>query len=370
MSEKEIYSRFIDWLDKAWWRLPPSEHRLPSITAFFKPEEAELLTGFPFNPTELQSLAAVKGMEADDLAAKLDALARKGAVWRMQRDSQVLYSLNDAFFIFFSGPFSAIHPDQATQVMAPHLKRYFHDGLMDQLAAAQTKALRVTPINKTIEDPRRILPYEDVKGFVESQDFFAVSRCACRQRKRMDPDAAVCNHPVEVCLHFRELAHYLVENGLARQITREEAKDILHLAADAGLVHAVSNRQQGADTICNCCKCSCAFFESYHVLKHPKSHDFSNYRVRINPATCKACGLCVERCPVQALRLEDFTPAANKLGKAAALDAGQCLGCGVCVHKCPTRSLILERREETHDPPRDKGEWMKRWIADRKQVQK
>lgn len=33
-------------------------------------------------------------------------------------------------------------------------------------------------------------------------------------------------------------------------------------------------------------------------------------------------------------------------------------------------SLILERREETYDPPKDKGEWMKRWIADRKPVEK
>jgi len=184
-------------------------------------------------------------------------------------------ALKNTFFIFFSGPFSAIHPDQTTQAMAPHLNRYFHDGLMDQLAAAHTKALRAIPINKTIEN-----------------------------------------------------------------------------------------------TICNCCNCSCAFFESYHVLKHPKSHDFSNYRVKINPATFKACGLCVERCPVQALTLDDFTPAGNNLGKAAALDAGRCLGCGVCVHKCPTRSLILERREETCDPPKDKGEWLRRWIADRKQAPK
>jgi electron transport complex protein RnfB len=368
MSEDESYARFIAWLDKAWFHLPASEHLFPTFEAFFTPDEAELLTGFPFMPTELKDLAPIKGRDPRELQASLDGLARRGAVWRMERSGRIYYNLNDAFFIFFRGPYYAIHPDQAAKAMAPPLNRYFHDGLMDQLAPAHTKALRAIPINKTIEDPRRILPYEDVMGVVESQDFFAVSKCACRQRKRVDPDAAACKHPEEVCLHFKDLAHYLVDNGLAREITKEEAKEILDVAADAGLVHAVSNRQQGADTICNCCKCSCAFFESYHVLKQDKSHDFSNYRVKINRATCKACGLCVERCPVRALRLDPCPLEANTRGEAATLDADRCLGCGVCVHKCPTKSLILVRREEIHHPPEDMREWMKRWIIDHRHV--
>ena len=131
------------------------------------------------------------------------------------------------------------------------------------------------------------------------------------------------------------------------------AREILEGAADAGLVHAVSNWQQDADTICNCCACSCLFFESYHVLKHEKSHDFSNYRLKITSETCQACGLCVQRCPVQALRLKETPLAQNDRGKVAALNPDQCLGCGVCVHKCPTRSLILESRTEIQDPPKD-----------------
>jgi len=370
VSEKEIYSRFITWLDKGWWRLPASEHLFPSIKAFFTPQEAELLTGIPFTPTELKELANLKGREPDDLAAKLDALARKGAVWRTEKDGSLLYNLNDAFFIFFRGPFYAAPLDQATKAMAPPLNRYVRDGLMDQLAPVQTKALRTIPIHRTVEDPRRIAPYEDVMVIVDSQDFLAVSNCACRERTRSDPDSAQCEHPKEVCLHFGDLAHYLVDNGLSREIKREEAKDILKVAADAGLVHAISNRQKDADTICNCCRCSCVFFESYHVLKHDKSHDYSNYRVRINPETCKACGLCVQRCPIQALTLEDSPLAENKQGKAATLmNPDQCLGCGVCVHKCPTQSLILEARAQIQDPPKDKREWMTKLVMDQKQAE-
>jgi len=368
-SENDIYSRFISWLDKGWWHLPASEHLLPSIKAFFTLEEAGLLTGFPFKPTELKELANLKGVEPDDLAAKLDALAGKGAVWRTERGGSILYNLNDAFFIFFRGPFSALQLDQAAKAMAPPLNRYFRDGLMDQLAPVHTKPLRTIPINKTVEDPRKVMPYEDVMSIVESQNFLAVTKCACRQRKGADPDSAECQHPEEVCLHFKDLAHYLVDNGMGREITKEEAKDILKVAADAGLVHAISNRQQDADTICNCCKCACLFLESYHVLGHEKSHDFSNYRLKIKPETCKACGLCVQRCPVQALRIEDYPLAKNKQGKAATLNHQQCLGCGVCVYKCPSQSLILELRGEIQHPPKDMREWAKRLVMDQKQAE-
>jgi hypothetical protein len=92
MSVNEIYSRFIDWLDKGWWHLPASEHLLPSIKAFFTPEEAALLTGLPFKPTELKELCKLKGFQPDDLRVKLDALAQKGVVWRTNRDGDFLYN--------------------------------------------------------------------------------------------------------------------------------------------------------------------------------------------------------------------------------------------------------------------------------------
>ena len=370
MADAEIYSRFIAWLDKAWWHLPASEYLLPSIKAFLTPEEAALLTGLPFKPTELKEIASLKGAEPDDLGPKLDALARKAAVGRMKMGGGIFYNLNDAFFIFFRGPLSALDPDPSAKSMAPPLNRYFRDGLMDQLAPVHTKPLRTIPIDKTVDDPRGIMPYEDAMGIIDSQDFLSVSKCPCRQRKRLDPDDAGCQHPEEVCLHFGNLGRYLVDNGIGRKITKEEAKDILKMSADAGLVHAVSNRQQDTDTICNCCKCSCLFFESYHVLKHDKSHDFSNYRLKVNRETCKACGLCMERCPVEALRLEDFPPASNERKKAARLvSPDHCLGCGVCVHKCPTQSLVLELRPEIQEPPRDAREWISRLIKDQKQAE-
>ena len=113
MSGQEVYVRFIEWLNRAWWGLPKSEHMMPTIMAFYTPEEAALLTGIPFSGRNLEELAEMKGMEPADLAPKLDALARRGAVWRSVRGKPVRYSLNDSFFTFLRGPFWAAEPDEA-----------------------------------------------------------------------------------------------------------------------------------------------------------------------------------------------------------------------------------------------------------------
>lgn len=366
MSEQKIYNKLIQWLNRAWFGLPDSEHLLPAIMAFYSPEEAELLTGFPFKGTPLETLADAKGIEPSQLAPKLDALAERGALWHVQKGDVILYKINDAFFVFMRGSFWAEKPDEKTESSASPINKYFYDGFMDQFKTAHTKGLRTIPIDKTVEDPRRILPYEDVVRYVDTQDYCTVSNCPCRQRKSLDPDSEVCDHPLEVCLHFGKLGHYIVENGLGREITKEETKDILKQAAESGLVHAISNWEEGADTICNCCQCCCLFFEAYHVLKHHKSHDHSNYKVKINTATCKACGLCEERCAMEAISLKGNPEATNKKGQAPVLQSESCLGCGVCVYKCPTESLILERCESITHPPKTVRDWMGRWMEDKK----
>jgi len=53
---------------------------------------------------------------------------------------------------------------------------------------------------------------------------------------------------------------------------------------------------------------------------------------RIDPQKCTGCGLCIEACPLEAIRLE---------GQTAVVDPERCTGCGICVDECPNGAAAL-----------------------------
>jgi len=73
----------------------------------------------------------------------------------------------------------------------------------------------------------------------------------------------------------------------------------------------------------------------------PASLVSSPFLTSLNAETCKGCGTCVKRCPMEAIQLDN---------KKAVQNADRCIGCGLCVSTCPTQSLSLSRKPETRQP--------------------
>ncbi|MCP4750695.1 MAG: 4Fe-4S dicluster domain-containing protein [Proteobacteria bacterium] len=90
----------------------------------------------------------------------------------------------------------------------------------------------------------------------------------------------------------------------------------------------------------------------------------THYVVEVEPETCRACGLCMRRCPVDALQLKFSPKAKNKFRKAVEIDPDLCIGCGVCVHKCKSKSIVLVLREGDRNMPENYQDWGMRHLAD------
>ncbi len=194
-----------------------------------------------------------------------------------------------------------------------------------------------------MRSPRReILPFEDAVKLVRDRDYHAVGYCACRIMAKLNGEG--CRHSLENCLHFGSLAKYMVEHNYARRITADDAIEILSHANREGLVHTTERSQGPISTICNCCSDCCAFFKAVHEAKHPKTIAFSSYVASVDVAKCIACGICMLRCPMKAVRVK-----INR--EPAEVNVEKCLGCGVCVPSCPMEAMELVERDERPEIP-------------------
>ncbi|MBW2632841.1 MAG: 4Fe-4S binding protein [Deltaproteobacteria bacterium] len=353
MSDQEVYRKFIEYMNNPVWEFTESEHLLPMLQSFISPEEAEFLIGFPHSSRTLEQIAEMKKIDTETLFPIIKKHCQKGTVYEGIRGDSIRYRLWTAVEMFIRVPFWPQEIQEEAIKMAHHTNKYYMDGWYDQKKPFIHPELRTIPINKTIESPTGFMPFEDIIQVVDNYEYYTVSECPCRSRHNVDPDYKDSPFPTEVCLHFDELGRYIVANGLGREITKEETLEILKKSADAGLVHGVSNMEKNPDTICNCDLEYCTYFKPYHQLGLDKSHDPSNYQVSATPETCKACGLCVKRCPMDALQLKFSPDANNKFRKAVVVQEDICIGCGVCVHKCKSKSIILKRKENTTRPPKN-----------------
>jgi len=192
---------------------------------------------------------------------------------------------------------------------------------------------------------------------VQQAKVFAVAHCPCRMAMRLRGRG--CDHPLEVCLKFDDMAQYVIERGLAREITREEALEIIKKSEEAGLVHFVDNAIGDIKHNCNCCGCACWNVGTIKRRKIPRDVLMATYFIReTEEDKCTGCADCVEVCPVDAITID---------GDLARVDEEWCIGCGVCVAQCSNAAAKLKLRPDRTDrvPLRDFGELHERILEEK-----
>ncbi|HQP30389.1 MAG TPA: 4Fe-4S binding protein [Deltaproteobacteria bacterium] len=211
---------------------------------------------------------------------------------------------------------------------------------------------RVVPVERQIAlgGGDAILPSDEVKRIIDKFDTIAVVHCYCRHEKDLLGRPCKVTHEKRNCLAFGQIARFIIDYRFGEEISRQEAKRILDETEEAGLVHKAFHDKDDIHrdevAICNCCKCCCGTFELYYRGGAPVN-TYTSYRAAVNPDACTACALCVERCPMEAIRLTGLDE--------AGIVEDRCIGCGVCAHHCPSHAIRMERtgvREVFIAPPR------------------
>ncbi|MEG0772067.1 FAD-dependent oxidoreductase [Clostridium sp.] len=163
--------------------------------------------------------------------------------------------------------------------------------------------MRVIPIEQAIQGETRRASYEEVSKYLNENTIFSVSDCSCRTSREVMGEG--CGHLKEdMCIQLGHAAEYYIRTGRGREITREEAFEIIKRAEENGLMHSIPNTDGPGKThaICNCCGCSCFALRIANMFINPDMVR-SNYVSQVDKDKCVACGECVENCPTGALKL-------------------------------------------------------------------
>lgn len=331
----EIYLALARHLDGMPVGAPMSAELLEILRILFTPEEARLAVKLPYVNTPLPEIAESTGLPEDELRRRLDTMASKGTVFRGRKDDVEIYRLLPTLVGISETPFWPGRDSEAARRLAPLWLRYLRNAWGREIADRETPLVRTVPVEEDIVETAEVLPFETVKELVDGASYRVVAYCPCRQMKAYVGEG--CDHERENCFHFGSMGKYMVEQGMGREIGREEAIRKVEEAHEAGLVFTVDNHQGDISTLCCCCSCCCVFLQSRREMGYENAVAPSSYVAWVDKELCVGCGECEERCPVGAVVLGEH--------EVARVDREECLGCGVCVPNCTGGAISLRRRE-------------------------
>jgi len=348
--EEYIYKKLAKHLSSLGMGYPEKEDLIEILRENFSPLEAEVALAIPtrvipFEPVKVEAIEPHLNLPREELEKILSNLAQRGLLFsKKMEDGKMGYSLQQFGYgfpqTFFWKGLDTPNGKKMAELIAKYSKR---DQIYEAYGKTETKPLRYVPATQSIDpEEHAVFPFEMMEEVIKKANLIAVAHCPCRVTARLLGKG--CNHTLENCMKYDELAEYLIEENIGREISREEALDIIKRSEEAGLVHLVDNAREGIKHTCNCCGCCCWSVGTIRRKRILRDVLMATYFIReTDQERCIGCGQCVEICPVNAVKMEGDFPA---------IDKEWCIGCGVCAVPCPSSAVKLKRKTDAI-PPKD-----------------
>jgi len=327
----DIYQKLAWHLDDLPGSFPPTESgvELRILRRLFTPDEAELALHLTLIPEESRVIAVRAKIIEDEAEQRLEDMARKGLIFSIAKEGSPPKYMASQYAIGIW----EYHVNDLDLDLIRDMNEYLPT-LFDFEVWKKVPQLRTIPVGRSLDPQLEVLPYEEADKLVRAHKKFLVAPCICRREHTMVGKG--CDKPEESCLVFGLSADYYQRNGIGRTIDLGETLEILNRAEKTGLVLQPSNAQKIVN-ICTCCGCCCQVLKSIKRHPQPASLVSTPFVVAADSDTCEGCGVCVDRCQMEALELVD---------EKVALDGHRCIGCGLCISTCPTNSLALIRKPD------------------------
>jgi Pyruvate/2-oxoacid:ferredoxin oxidoreductase delta subunit len=343
------YNRLATHLEHLTMGYPYTEELIDLLKEMFSPTEAQVALAIPNDlaplaVSGLENIAARTDLPMSAVAEALESMAARNILYSAPTHDgatgyallQVGYGLPQTFF--WGGK-----QDDTAKKMAKLVLNYFKVPITQKIyGGVRTKSFKYSPANMSIEIPMQgVMPNEQVGSIVDAATKIAVAHCPCRMSAKI-LGRSDCPHSLEVCVKYDEMAEFVIDKGLAREVSKDEAHQIMENSEKEGLVHMVDNAQGQIKHTCNCCGHYCWNVGIIRRRKIPRDQLMAVYFIRETELDeCIGCGACADICPVDAVIMVEDKPR---------VDQDWCIGCGVCAIQCPADVISIKRRIENKGP--------------------
>lgn len=346
---KELYAQLREYMDRMPGGYPATDTgiEIRILKKLFTPQDAELVLQLRQEAEEASAIASRLGMDASTVGERLEDMAMRGLIFRIREGGRVLY--RPISFLVGIYEFQLNRLDREFVEMWEEYVPYI--GMT--LAPLENKQLRIAPVDSAVQGLPAVETYNRIRDLVKEQDLIAMAPCICRKKEGILGNP--CDRPEDLCFSFGPFGQYVIDNGMGKRVSTEEALKLLDLAEESALVLSPSNTRELA-FVCCCCGCCCGQLTRLKMLPNPADFCQTSYSARIDPDSCTACGDCMDRCQMDAIREgEDFME----------VDQARCIGCGLCVSTCPAEAIELLERGEPKAPAKDFDELLGRIARER-----
>jgi ferredoxin len=344
----DAFEKLANALDRLANGFPRTQSgvELRILKKIFSSEEATIAHQLSGKWEPLEIIARRIGLSTEETRVFLEKMAERGFLWSFEKNGIPLFRLAP----FIVGIYES-QLERMDHELAHLVEQYALDGGMEGIMRLQPALHRVVPAQSALKS-ESILPYDDVRAILSDSKTFRLHDCICKVEQ--DFMGRTCTFPKRSCLSFSQYERPHTKDD----ISKEEALTFLDETEKMGLVHTVSNIEEGVGYVCNCCGCCCAILRSITEWGIENSVAYANYYSQIDPEVCNDCGICIERCQVHAIVEKDGIPFVQK---------EKCIGCGLCVTGCPNDAARLERKAEAEivAPPKDFRTWEKERLRNR-----
>ncbi|MCJ7625672.1 MAG: 4Fe-4S binding protein [Anaerolineaceae bacterium] len=347
---KDLYADLMKYYRFMVGKIPKEDSFLAAIKATVTHDDLRVFFLLPFTGsiqgTKLAKKAEKANITSEELHARTKHMLAEGFVQRYTKSGEYAYERGN--IAFMSEQQVRKHED------TPRRRAYaeFMDALIEgetgdvpnrtpyyrtipvESTISAVPQIGEYPVNRPIPDSRAILPIDIASEMVKAEPLIGVADCYCRSARLQV--GKECEHPLETCLVFNEIAETLIDAGIARKIEHAETLNILQNCEEAGLIHFVDNVEGHIKSMCNCCACSCVIMS---VVKRGGTNagGVSRFIVSHTEEICEQCGTCAQICPTNALLYDN---------QHLSIQTEKCIGCGLCVSRCPNGALQLIPREK------------------------